>query len=75
MNVINEHPKVLKDPAPVVKVLALADSSVNFAVRPWANAADYWDVYFDLTENTKIALDAAGIEIPYPHQVEIRREA
>lgn len=75
MKVVADHPKVLEDPAPLVKVLALADSSVNFAVRPWVNAADYWDVYFDLTENAKLALDEAGIEIPYPHQVEIRRNA
>ena len=73
MNVLNSHPKVLKDPKPGVTVIELADSSVNFAVRPWCLSADYWAVYFDVTENTKIALDEAGIEIPYPHQVEIRR--
>lgn len=75
MNVLTSHPKVLKDPAPAVTVLELADSSVNFAVRPWCNTEDYWDVYFDVTENTKEALDAAGIEIPYPHQVEIHKES
>ena len=74
MNVISSHPKVLKDPAPAVTVLELADSSVNFAVRPWCKVDDYWDVYFDVTENMKIALDAAGIEIPYPHQVEIQKK-
>jgi len=74
MSVLTDHPKVLKDPAPTVNVSELADSSVNFAVRPWANVEDYWDVYFDVLENTKIALDAAGIEIPYPHSVEIQRE-
>ncbi|MDX6745649.1 mechanosensitive ion channel [Polaribacter sp. PL03] len=73
MSVLAAHPKVLKDPAPGVTVLELADSSVNFAVRPWCNTEDYWTVYFDVTENTKIALDKAGIEIPYPHQVEIRK--
>ena len=73
MSVLAAHPKVLKDPAPGVTVLELADSSVNFAVRPWCNTEDYWTVYFDVTENTKIALDQAGIEIPYPHQVEIRK--
>ncbi len=71
MNVLTSHPKVLKDPAPAVTVSELADSSVNFAVRPWCNTADYWDVYFDVTENTKIALDKAGIEIPYPHRVKL----
>jgi small conductance mechanosensitive channel len=73
MNVLTSHPKVLKTPAPAVTVAELADSSVNFAVRPWCNTDDYWTVYFDVTENTKIALDKAGIEIPYPHQVEIKK--
>ncbi|MFI1771863.1 mechanosensitive ion channel family protein [Thalassobellus citreus] len=75
MNVLTSHPKVLKTPEPTVNVSELADSSVNFAVRPWCNAADYWDVYFDVTENVKEALDTAGIEIPYPHQVEIHKQA
>lgn len=74
MNVLTSHPKVLKDPAPAVTVLELADSSINFATRPWCKSEDYWDVYFDVTEQTKEALDAAGIEIPYPHQVEIHKE-
>ena len=73
MHVLIQHPKVLKDPAPAVMVSELADSSVNFAVRPWCASADYWSVYFDITENTKIALDEAGIEIPYPHIVEIKK--
>lgn len=74
MNVLASHPKVLKDPSPAVTVLELADSSVNFAVRPWCKTEDYWNVYFDVTENTKLALDKAGIEIPYPHQVEIQKK-
>ncbi|MCH3884066.1 mechanosensitive ion channel family protein [Tenacibaculum aquimarinum] len=74
MNVLTAHPKVLKDPIPTVNVSELADSSVNFAVRPWCKTEDYWTVYFDVTENTKIALDKAGIEIPYPHAVEIQKE-
>ncbi|MDG4714889.1 MULTISPECIES: mechanosensitive ion channel family protein [Winogradskyella] len=74
MNVLTSNPKVLKEPAPAVTVLELADSSVNFAVRPWSKAEDYWSVYFEVTENTKEALDAAGIEIPYPHSVEIQKE-
>lgn len=74
MSVLTSHPKVIDTPAPTVNVLELADSSVNFAVRPWCNAEDYWAVYFEVTENTKIALDAAGIEIPYPHQVEIQKK-
>ncbi|MCB0423532.1 MAG: mechanosensitive ion channel [Mangrovimonas sp.] len=74
MDVLTSHPKVLKDPAPVVTVLELADSSVNFATRPWCKTEDYWTVYFDVTEQVKEALDSAGIEIPYPHQVEIQKK-
>lgn len=73
MSVLTSHPKVLKDPAPAVTVTELADSSVNFATRPWCKTEHYWDVYFDVTENVKIALDNAGIEIPYPHSVEIHK--
>ena len=73
LEVMRADPKVLQDPEPTVNVSELADSSVNFAVRPWATPADYWDVYFGITEVGKLALDKAGIEIPYPHQVEIRR--
>ncbi len=73
MEVLTSHPKVLKEPAPSVNVIELADSSINFAVRPWSNAEDYWAVYFGITEHVKEALDAAGIDIPYPHQVEIRK--
>ncbi|MBD0824853.1 mechanosensitive ion channel family protein [Aestuariibaculum marinum] len=75
MNVLTSHPKVIDTPAPTVNVLELADSSVNFAVRPWCNSEDYWTVYFECMENIKLALDAAGIEIPYPHQVEIHKNA
>ena len=73
MNVISAHPKVINDPAPTVNVLELADSSINFTVRPWCKTEDYWTVYFDVTEQTKEALDTAGIEIPYPHQVQIKK--
>jgi len=66
MKVLESHPKVLKDPAPFVGVSEMADSSVNFAVRPWANVADYWDVYFGINEKMKIALDEAEITIPFP---------
>lgn len=74
MNLLMDHPKVLKEPAPIVNVLELADSSVNFAVRPWCKSEDYWTVYFEITENTKEALDTAGIEIPYPHRVQITKK-
>lgn len=74
MNVLSSHQKVLQHPEPTVNVLELAASSVNFAVRPWCKAEDYWDVYFEITEQVKQAFDAAGIEIPYPHQVEIQKK-
>ena len=74
MSALTSQEKVLKDPAPAVTVSELADSSVNFAVRPWTTPEYYWDVYFDTTENVKKALDAAGIEIPYPHSVEIQKK-
>ncbi len=74
LKVLSSNPKVLKDPVPSVNVSELADSSVNFAVRPWCTVADYWDVYFETHENAKEALDAAGIEIPYPHAVEIQKQ-
>ena len=73
LEVLTSNPLVLKDPAPSVNVLELADSSVNFAVRPFCKPEHYWDVYFATIEGTKFALDNAGIEIPYPHQVEIHR--
>ncbi len=66
--VLQSNDKVLKDPAWTIGVLALADSSVNFAVRSWAKSSDYWDVYFSLHENIKTALDEAGIEIPFPQR-------
>ena len=75
LKVLESNPKVLKDPAPSVNVSELADSSVNFAVRPFATPENYWDVYFGTLENCKIALDKAGIEIPYPHSVEIHKDA
>ena len=74
LSVLTSDDKVLQDPAPSVNVSELADSSVNFAVRPWCKPEHYWDVYFGTTENVKIALDKAGIEIPYPHAVEIQKE-
>ncbi len=66
LEVMKNDPKVLSEPAPYVGVDALADSSVNLAVRPWCNVADYWDVYFGVMENSKKALDANGITIPFP---------
>ena len=60
--------RILKDPAPTIGLLELADSSVNFAVRPWVNSADYWGVHFNLLERIKLRFDDEGISIPYPQR-------
>ena len=60
--------RILKNPAPTIVVSELADSSVNFAVRVWVNAADYWDVYFDMHEKVKLEFDKQSISIPFPQQ-------
>lgn len=58
--------RILKDPEPLVAVGELAESSVNFNVRPWVASPDYWAVRFDLNEKIKLAFDEAGISIPFP---------
>jgi len=64
--IVNADQRILKDPETLIAVSELADSSVNFVVRPWVNSADYWAVKFDLTEKIKLAFDENGISIPYP---------
>ena len=66
LDMLKNDSRILSDPAPTVAVSELADSSVSLVVRPWCDPSVYWDVYFDTVENAKIALDNAGIEIPYP---------
>lgn len=66
MEIIEDEPRVLNEPAPTVRVMELADSSVNFAVRPWVNNADWWKTKCDLTERIKLRMDEEGINIPYP---------
>ena len=67
--------RVHGDPEPWVRVTNLGDSSVDLTLRVWCDAADYWDVKFDLTKQIKEAFDAQGISIPYPHSVEIQKSA
>ncbi|BBO67541.1 mechanosensitive ion channel protein [Desulfosarcina alkanivorans] len=67
-DVIAADDRILKDPAPQISVSELADSSVNFVVRPWVKVEDYWGVYFDLTEKIKKAFDANGVSIPFPQR-------
>lgn len=66
--IVNEDARILKDPAPAVAVSELAESSINFVVRPWVETSDYWPVYFDTTEKVKLTFDKEGISIPYPQQ-------
>lgn len=68
MDVLVKHDKVMQDPAPFVGVLEMADSSVNFAVRPHCLPQDYWDVYFSVNEEIKKALDKNAITIPFPQR-------
>jgi len=68
MDVLAREERILKDPATTIGVVELADSSVNFAVRPWVTADDYWNVYFNLTENIKKSFDSEGISIPFPQR-------
>jgi len=67
-DVVRGHDKVLPDPAPVVKLHELGDSSVNFIVRPWVKRDDYWDVYWDVTRQVKLRFDAEGVSIPFPQR-------
>jgi small conductance mechanosensitive channel len=66
--IISSHEKTLDDPAPMVRMHEMADSSVNFIARPWAKTADYWDVYWDVQRTVKQRFDAEGITIPFPQR-------
>lgn len=66
--IIASDQRVLADPEPQIVVAELADSSVNIAVRPWVNSADYWGVFFDTTEKAKMEFDRERISIPYPQR-------
>ncbi len=67
-DILAKDERVLKDPEPTIGVSELADSSVNFVVRPWVKSGDYWPVLFETLETVKIRFDAEGISIPYPQQ-------
>jgi small conductance mechanosensitive channel len=73
--ITNEHELVLKNKEIVIGVQELAESSVNFVVRPWVSSGNYWPLHRDLLEKIKVALDDAGIEIPYPQlSLHLRKE-
>ena len=66
--ILKSDNRVFSDPAPTVAVSELGDSSVNFAVRPWCNSADYWGVYCDIHEKVKLEFDKEEVSIPFPQQ-------
>lgn len=75
LDVCKKKKTVLKDPAPMVRVMSNGASGVELIVRVWVRSVDYWPTYFDLIENGKTALDEAGIKIPYPQMdVHIKKE-
>ena len=67
-SILEDHPSVLADPEPIVKVHTLGDSSVNFVVRPWVARDDYWDVHWDITREVKLRFDREGVSIPFPQR-------
>ena len=67
-DVLSQNSSILGNPAPKIALLEMADSSINFAVRPWVKPVDYWDVYFDINERIKKRFDAEGISIPFPQR-------
>ena len=74
--IVADHPLTLEDPAPNIKLNELADSSVNFIVRPWVAPANYWAVYWDITRKVKEEFDRQGISIPFPQRdVHIHQES
>lgn len=66
--ILSQDERILKEPEPTIAVSELADSSVNFVVRPWVKVEDYWGVHFNVTEKVKKRFDQEGISIPYPQQ-------
>ncbi|MBN1561949.1 mechanosensitive ion channel [candidate division KSB1 bacterium] len=67
-DIVRQDQRILNNPPPQIAISQLANSSVNFVVRPWVNSADYWNVYFDVTEKVKRRFDEEGISIPFPQQ-------
>jgi small conductance mechanosensitive channel len=68
MEVITSHENVLKEPAPAIIIIELADSSINLGIRAWAENEHFFKVSSDILENGKVALDNAGITIPFPQR-------
>jgi small conductance mechanosensitive channel len=66
MEILLEHPIVLKDPAPIVAIGALGTNSVQIFARPWVKTEEYWNVLFEITESVKLEFDKNNISIPFP---------
>lgn len=66
--IVTSDTRIMKDPAPVIAVYELGDSSVNLVCRPWVKPSDYWNVYFDTVEKGKLELEKKGITIPFPQR-------
>ncbi len=70
--IVKEHAMTFEEPAPIIRLHELGDSSIEFVVRPWAKSSDYWDVYWDITREVKLRFDREGITIPLPqHDVRL----
>ena len=75
-SILSEHPKVLEDPEPLVKVHKVTDLTTRIVVRPWVKREDYWDVYWDLTREAKLQLDREGLPLGLPAQaLQLPRES
>ncbi|MEO0509702.1 MAG: mechanosensitive ion channel domain-containing protein [Verrucomicrobiota bacterium] len=66
--IIDSEPRILTEPSPRIGLMEMADSSINFAFRPWVKVEDYFDLFFDLQEQIKIRFDEEGITIPFPQR-------
>ncbi|MFQ3226542.1 MAG: small conductance mechanosensitive channel [Lentimonas sp.] len=66
--ILDNEPRILKDPTPTIGLMEMGDSSLNFAFRPWVKVEDYWDLYFELQERIKIRFDEENISIPFPQR-------
>ncbi len=67
-SVLAADPRILPEPAPIVAVSEMADSSIDFVVHPWVKVDDYWPVYRDLTEKLRVAIEENGMTIPFAQQ-------
>jgi small conductance mechanosensitive channel len=67
-DILDNEPRILKDPTPTVGLMEMGDSSINFAFRPWVKVEDYWDLFFELQERIKVRFDEENITIPFPQR-------